>query len=91
MDETSQARVLWNLQYEQHSPHSRGQPQPQNQKIYKQERILKLPSPSMDLVFDDGILDSVKWAWQKIMGEEADSEQFLVFPEREGLEDDEDF
>lgn len=88
--EASQARILWNLRYEQHSPHSRGQPRLENQKIYKQERFLKLPSPSMDLVFDDGVLDSVRWAWQKIMGEEADSDQFLVFLEREGQEEDDD-
>lgn len=44
----------------------------------------------MDLVFDDGILDSVRWAWQRIMGEEADSDQFLVFPEREGQEEDDE-
>ena len=45
----------------------------------------------MDLVFDDGVLDSVRWAWQKIMREETDSEQFLEFLEREGLEEDDDF
>ena len=44
----------------------------------------------MDLVFDDGILDSVRWAWQRIMGEEADSDQFLVFLEREGQEEDDE-
>ena len=64
------------------------QPQIQNQNIYKQERFLKLPSPSTDLVFDDGVLDSVRWAWQKIIGEEVDSDEFLVFLEREGQEDD---
>jgi len=45
----------------------------------------------MDLVFDDGVLDSVRWAWQKIMHEKTDSEQFLEFFEREGLEEDDDF
>jgi hypothetical protein len=88
--EASHARVLWNLQYEQHSPHSRKHPQLQNQKSYKRERVLKLPSPSMDLVFDDGVLDSVRWAWQKIMGEEAESDHFLVFLEREDMEEDDD-
>lgn len=88
--EASQARILWNLHYEQHHPHRRGQPQLLDQKAYKQERFLKLPSPSMDLVFDDGILDSVRWAWQRIMGEEADSEQFLVFLGREGQEEDDE-
>jgi len=88
--EASQARVLWTLQYEQHSPPNEGQPQLQHQKIYEQERLLKLPPPSMDLVFDDGVLDSVRWAWQKIMGEEANPDEFLVFPEREGLEEDDD-
>jgi len=44
----------------------------------------------MDLVFDDGILDSVRWAWQKIMDEELNSDQFLVFLERDGVEEDDD-
>lgn len=46
------------------------------------------PPPSVDLAFDDSILDSVKEMWQRIMGEEVVRGDFLRFDDRvEGRED----
>jgi Rab proteins geranylgeranyltransferase component A len=47
------------------------------------------PPPSVDLAFDDSILDSVKEMWKRIMGDEVDEEDFLKFDQR-GLGDEEE-
>ncbi|KAJ8117326.1 hypothetical protein OPT61_g1448 [Boeremia exigua] len=51
------------------------------------ERVLSFPPPTMDLAFDDAILDDVKGVWRKIVGEEGG--EFLVFQDREAYDDDE--
>jgi Rab proteins geranylgeranyltransferase component A len=54
--------------------------------------VLTFRSPSLDLVFDDEVFDSVKEAWRLIMGSEANNNEFMVFPDREvgvGGDDDE--
>jgi Rab proteins geranylgeranyltransferase component A len=56
----------------------------------KSGRVLTFPAISLDLAFDDALLDSVKAVWGKIMGEQADYAEFLRFTEREHTgEDDE--
>lgn len=73
--------VLWTVQYRQHaSSGSEALP-------VGNEHILNFPPPSMDLAFDDAILDNVKDAWQKIVGEDAGD--FLAFQDREVYDDDE--
>jgi len=77
--------VLWRVQYEQHNNEKRRDPSAKHSDSeHIAFRLLKFPAPSLDLVFDDGVLDAVKWAWLKIMGTEANPDEFLVFPDREG-------
>jgi hypothetical protein len=52
--------------------------------------MLGFPSSSLDIAFDDSMLDRVKEAWQKIMGEETNPQDFLMFPDREGIADDDE-
>ncbi|KAF3052239.1 Rab proteins geranylgeranyltransferase component A [Didymella keratinophila] len=73
--------VLWSAQYQQHAS-SGAEILPADN-----ERVLSFPSPSMDLAFDDTILDNVKVVWQNIVGE--DGGDFLVFQDREQYDDDE--
>ena len=54
-------------------------------------RIMKFPPASLDLAFDDGIIDCVRAAWRKIMGQESEDASFMQFEEREGIADDEDY
>jgi len=53
---------------------------------------LTLPAVSLDLAFDDGVLDAVKEVWAQIMG--PDAAGFMQFEDREGVggeeEDDDD-
>ncbi len=47
------------------------------------------PPPSVDLAFDDSILDTVREMWQRIMGEEVEEADFLRFENRVGVGEDE--
>lgn len=73
--------VLWSVQYLQHAS-SGTDKLPTNK-----ERIISFSPPSVDLAFDDAILDSVKGLWRQIVGDEGG--EFLVFQDRELYDDDE--
>lgn len=44
--------------------------------------IHRLPSPVLDIVFDDSTLNSVRDLWRKLVGEEIDEDAFMNFPAR---------
>lgn len=56
-------------------------------------RILDLPPPSVMLTFDDATLGPVQEAWRGIMGKaaEEDDVQYMVFTDREGVGEEDDF
>ncbi|KAI8934746.1 hypothetical protein NX059_008434 [Plenodomus lindquistii] len=72
--------VLWSVKYEQR-PSSGSEPLPSG------DRVLSFPPPSLDLAFDDSVLDNVKDVWQKVLGDDAG--EFLLFQDREAYDDDE--
>ena len=74
------AQVLWSLRYTQLGRAETRSAQPAN----PVERIIRLPPPSLDLAFDDALIDTVKDAWQAIMGDEATDHEFMTFEDREG-------
>jgi hypothetical protein len=76
-------RVLWTLQYQQHSPAS-----PPAAENADESNVITLSSTSLDLVFDEGILGEVESAWKKVIGDEEGS--FLVFEDRNGVGDEDD-
>lgn len=45
--------------------------------------ILLLPSPSLDLAFDDSVVDKVKEAWARIEGVDPDDDSFMVFAKQD--------
>lgn len=45
-------------------------------------RILQLPDRRHDIAFDDSVLDSVKEAWERILGARSAEYDFLRFEER---------
>ena len=53
-------------------------------------RVLVFPVASVDPVFDDSILEGVKDAWKRILGDEAEKTEFLKFGERRTDDDDDD-
>jgi hypothetical protein len=72
-------RVLYSLYYEQAQTSTSSA---------DSLHVLSLPSPSLDLAFDDDVLETVEGAWKKVMGTRdggADAGPFLAFQEREGM------
>lgn len=53
--------------------------------VERDKNILCFPPPSLDLIFDDKMIDRVKSVWQKIMGEDAQG--FMTFEDKEGMGD----
>ncbi|KAF1991670.1 hypothetical protein K402DRAFT_409784 [Aulographum hederae CBS 113979] len=83
-NETPKPSVLWSLRYQQRSGDSNGGQTVVNVK----EQMVTFPLPSLDLAFDDSVIDRVKVAWQQIMGPDATG--FMVFKDREGVGEDDD-
>ncbi len=54
-------------------------------------QVIAFPPASLDLAFDDGLIDNVKAVWSKIVGSDLDDVDFMQFQGREGMEDDEDY
>jgi len=68
--------VLWTLTYEQSTdaPASQVVPDP------SRPHFLRFQGPSLDTVFDETILDSVRDVWQKITSN--DPSEFLILADR---------
>lgn len=85
-EELPPPKVLYSLYYEQAQLSTSTTQSP---------NVCLLPSSSLDLAFDDGLLENVEAAWKRVMGTrdgEVESEHFLAFPDREGMggDDEED-
>jgi Rab proteins geranylgeranyltransferase component A len=81
----SETKVLWNMYYEQ-----LGTPGPSEASKDKLDRLFSFPPSSLDLAFDDGVMETVRDAWRFVLGEEAKDEDFLSFLDRDGEESEED-
>jgi Rab proteins geranylgeranyltransferase component A len=81
--------VLWSMSYVQHGRASSDT----ISKSFAQDksgRVLAFPPASLDLSFDDALVDSVRAVWRKIMDAEADDADFLRLEEREIIGDSDD-
>lgn len=83
----AKASVLWSLRFTQLG-NSFGENIPDVSRHPVSERVLSFPPPSLDLAFDDSVIDRVRTVWKMIMGDEVDDSQFLQFEDREGALDD---
>ncbi|RYP02881.1 hypothetical protein DL764_005537 [Monosporascus ibericus] len=52
--------------------------------------LFSFPSPSLNLLFDDGCLDAVKAAWKVVTKDEVPEDEYMVFEDREGVDGDSD-
>lgn len=80
-DVSPSSTILWSVEYQQQAS-SGSETLPTDT-----DHVVRFPPPSMDLAFDDAVLDNVKEVWQKIVGDDAG--EFLVFQDREVYDDDE--
>lgn len=79
--------MLWSLRYEQSASSSLSAQQIPGS-VLPSDRVLTVPTPSLDLAFDDGMLETVQEVWRQIVG--PDAAGFMQFEDREGLGAEED-
>jgi len=84
-DESLSPQSLWNLRYEHID-----QIAPTRVDGATFADTIVFPAPSNDLAFDEAVLDHVKAAWLKIMGDTARGEDFLRFEDRNPVGDEDD-
>lgn len=82
------AKVLWSLRYTQLGLSSNGANAHSSKFEGPSSNILCFPPPSLDLGFDDALIDRVKEVWKLVMGDEANEQEFMNFEEREHADDD---
>lgn len=49
--------------------------------------VYTFPPSSLDLAFEDETVDMVKQAWMRIVGDEVDHDDFMIFDDRDGASD----
>lgn len=78
-------QCLYQLYYEQKSG--------ADSTVTSEGRILNFPIPPVSLTFEDETLEPVHQVWQKVMPEIAEDEniQYMIFADREGVGDDDDY
>ena len=77
-DETNPAQRLFTMSYVLTETATGHVPDPPLNQDFS-GRILTFPQRTHDLAFDDTVLDSVKAAWEKILGERSAEYDFLRF------------
>ncbi|KAL3472316.1 GDP dissociation inhibitor [Aspergillus californicus] len=82
----SDAEVLWSLRYTQLGRPVDGNTRPVNA---VSGNVIRFPAPSLDLSFDDSVIDLVKDAWTLVMENDASPEEFMKFTDRESYDDEE--
>ena len=70
--EEPQLNILWSLRYTQRCPTGGSK----TTKMPKEGGIITFAESSVDLAFDDGVLEDVKRAWTDITGEASGFMQF---------------
>ena len=82
--------VIWSMSYVQSGTPvfaDNSRPFAQNESGH----VMTFPPASLDLAFEDSLIDSVKAVWRRIMGSESEDINFMQFPDHEGMGDDEDY
>ncbi|EEA26965.1 Rab proteins geranylgeranyltransferase component A [Talaromyces marneffei ATCC 18224] len=91
-DATGKPTVLWSLRFTQIGTQvgtlDGTNRSPILYKNTKSDKILYFAPPSLDLAFDDSIVESVKECWKAILGEDAHDDLFMTFEDRETYDDD---
>ncbi|KAL3466831.1 GDP dissociation inhibitor [Aspergillus heterothallicus] len=81
------AKVLWSLRYTQLGRPVSSDISPANN---VSGNLIRFPPPSLDLAFDDSVIDLVKAAWTMIMKDEVSPDHFMKFEDRESYDDEND-
>lgn len=85
VEDNSPPKILWSLSYRSNSPIlARNQVATSGQ---GSDNIIVLPDRKHDLALDDSVIDHVKAACVRILGEQSSEYDFLQFEERKEPED----
>lgn len=87
-DATVKPTVLWSMRFTQVGTLNDASTSPALYKSTKSDQILYFAPPSLDLAFDDSIVESVRECWKAVLGEEAQDDTFMTFEDRETYDDD---
>jgi Rab proteins geranylgeranyltransferase component A len=75
--------VLWSLRYTQLGLPSGVEYFEDNPFVSPiSDRIICFQPSSLDIAFDDGMVDAVKTAWKRLSGDDARDEEFMSFEDR---------
>ncbi|PGH26394.1 hypothetical protein AJ80_01892 [Polytolypa hystricis UAMH7299] len=82
----AKGQILWSLRYTQLGlPGDKDVPNDHLEGALPQ--VMSFPPPSLDLAFDDSMVDQVRYTWRKVVDEEVDDATFLEFEDREAIGD----
>jgi hypothetical protein len=87
-DAAGNPTVLWSLRFTQIGTLDSTSGSPILYKSTKSDQILYFTPPSLDLAFEDSIVESVRECWKAVLGEEAQDDMFMTFEDRETYDDD---
>lgn len=84
--EGAQAMALWSMRYTQSG---RSSNDGSSATVHKHStHVYSFPQSNLDLSWEDEVIDMVKQVWTKIVGDEVDHDDFMIFEDREGTSDD---
>ncbi|KAJ6113258.1 hypothetical protein N7523_006575 [Penicillium sp. IBT 18751x] len=83
--EGPQAMVLWSMRYNQVGRLSTDGTPPSLHT--HSPHVFSFPPSSLDLAFEDDTVDTVKEAWTRIVGNEVDHDDFMIFVDRDDASD----
>lgn len=84
----SEPKVLWSLRFTQIGILDDSDRSACIHRSTKSDEILYFAPPSLDLAFDDSIVESVRDAWKAVTGEDVGEDTFMTFEDRETYDDD---
>lgn len=87
-DSENKPTVLWRLCFTQIGSLDLSDSVDKIHRSSTSDQVLFFPPPSLDLSFDDEVVESVRAGWKAVAGDEAhDDDDFMKFEDREDYDD----
>lgn len=83
--ESPGAVILWSMKYTQLGRLSNDGTSPEIQT--HSPHVYSFPPPSLDIAFEDDLVEIVKESWLKVAGSDVNADDFMIFDDREGTSD----
>lgn len=86
-DTEDKPTVLWRLSFTQIGSLDLPDSAEKIHRSGSSDQVLFFPPPSLDLSFDDEVVESVRAGWKAVVGDEAHDDEFMKFEDREDYDD----